>query len=391
MSDTYLKIYDNDEFAQFVIKFEHDTDLIRNMSKEQWEVYKASKPEYEGQSKEQVIINRRRTVKYVLSQSGITEISISENIPDTLSKMESKLQRINDQYELIQRKKQIIRLLENHEKYSDLVSAIKATQTLRDYNALLPLIKDAVTELERESREKIIEQRKKWEKEFEASKVHHNKNQFINSLNKSWNKELISRINKLETLADCEMIEPEVIAAMEQDDIKRRNLMRSRLNKYGITEETDPELFDNTVSFSTFQFQLKKTIRDKLKDIFENLMKFRPKNLDDDIYIRSIDKRNYTENRNPNVFDIVELDIGIIYGSNIEEKMQFVKDEQKEIIKYCYFKIFERYANTYGDILFPIRYIKPTVYQASGIKATDTVNLCIIFELKTAKKNNQGE
>ena len=172
MSDTYLKIYDNDEFAQFVIKFEHDTDLIRNMSKEQWEVYKASKPEYEGQSKEQVIINRRRTVKYVLSQSGITEISISENIPDTLSKMESKLQRINDQYELIQRKKQIIRLLENHEKYSDLVSAIKATQTLRDYNALLPLIKDAVTELERESREKIIEQRKKWEKEFEASKVH---------------------------------------------------------------------------------------------------------------------------------------------------------------------------------------------------------------------------
>ena len=108
-------------------------------------------------------------------------------------------------------------------------------------------------------------------------------------------------------------------------------------------------------------------------------------------YYYTIDKRNYTENRNPNVFDIVELDIGIIYGSNIEEKMQFVKDEQKEIIIYCYYKIFERYANTYGDILFPIRYIKPTVYQASGIKATDTVNLCIIFELKTAKKNNQGE
>lgn len=359
MSDLYIRIYNEDELGILLTKYEKDTECIKNMTPETWKIYKASKPEYYGKTKEECVIVRKRVIRYILSPAGVAELNRSKDISKTITRIENNINSITEQL--------------NQQK----LKVIKIEQQARDQ-----IVK------EREAREQQIKEQIERSKKcyLEESKI-----RLIDSLIKKWNKDLIEKINKCTTIEEIEALEIEVIEAMDNNDTRKKNIMKNKLNSLGLTKETNPELFDDNISFSRFQILLSGVIKDKKEAIFENVMKFKPIDLNKDIHIRNIDKRNYTDNINPKVFDIIELDIGVTYGSNIEEKMKYIRENQKEIIKYCYFKIFEKFTNIHNDLFFPIRFIKPTVYRASGIKATDTVDLCIIFELKTAKKNNQGE
>ena len=359
MSDLYIRIYNEDELGILLTKYEKDTECIKNMTPETWEVYKASKPMYSYMTKEECLINRKRTIRYILSPAGVTKLNRSKDISKTINKIEINIDSLTKQL--------------NQQK----LKTIKIEQQARDQ-----IVK------EREAREQQIKDQKELAKKYYLEE---SKERLINPLIKQWNKDLIEKINKCTTIEEIQALEIEVIEAMDNNDTRKKNIMKNKLDSLGLTKETNPELFDDNISFSRFKILLSNVIKDKKEVIFENVMKFKPVDLNNDIHIRKIDKRNYTDNTNPKVFDIIELDIGVTYGSNIKEKMKYIRENQKEIIKYCYFKIFEKFTNIHNDLFFPIRFIKPTVYKASGIKATDTVDLCVIFELKTAKKNNQGE
>lgn len=405
MSDVYIRIYDN-EFNTFIQEYDSLTNRILR-SPSDWSYLQSLYPEFQGRSRESIIIERRNIMREILTNGGLEYYRFIKESDDKIAEIlnfakqnlkarTAELERQRKLQELNFLKMEYLYFVEDA-KIVDKIEKADSDETLeaiinsKEYKDEVENVKASMAERTK----KLEQERQEYRRKEQERLLICAKKDLTSKLIKAWNKDLINKINSCKSESELEGLKDDVLLAIAADDDKKREVEFNKLKKFGITKETDPDIFEYHGDITYLRYIINKRCQEKTIEIFKNLMKFEPKDLDKDIYIRTIDKRCYTdtETKNSKVFDIIELDIGVTYGFNIKEKMQFIKEEQKEIIKYCYYRIFKKFAITYGggDLFFPIQYIKPTVYKASGIKATDTVNLCIIFELKRAKKNNQGE
>ena len=353
ISDKVLK-KDIDEYEKL-------TNMISKMTDEEWQNYTSTNKEYLFVNKDAFVKKRRALLREIFSNFSLWK--------------------------------------QDSNRFSFQVLLNMADVSLKEKEKALKLYREQQAErLKRQQEwEKQEEKRrkkavKKAEAERLKSQLENEKEEYISQLNKKYDSELIKIIKNCESIVSLHNYKKFILEAMDENKKRLRDNYINRLKMLDITEENYPELF-RIADLSTLKKEASEIVAEKLVNTFGGIMGFDvPEYIDEYVYVSSIDKRLYadTQTKYKKAFDLIDVNLTICYGSTIDQKIDWLKKNQKDIIKYVYFRIFKKYVNLFDDVIFPIRYIKPTVYKAHGIKSLDTVELNIIFELKQPKRKEEN-